>query len=140
MVDVRRREFIKLLGAAAAAAPLAAPAQSQAMPVVGILGAGSPARITGVLAQGLKESGYTENENVRLEYRFAHGAYDLLPRMADELVNLPVNVLATFGTAAARVAKAASAKVLPPVPVVFSFGSDPVAEGLVASLNHPGGA
>jgi putative ABC transport system substrate-binding protein len=92
-----------------------------------------------LFAQGLKESGYTEGQNVRMEYRWAQGAYDLLPGMAKELVSLPVNVLATFGTAAARVAKTASVEVSPPVPVVFSFGSDPVAEGLVASLNRPGG-
>jgi putative ABC transport system substrate-binding protein len=137
---MERREFITLLGGAAAAWPVVALGQQSAMPVVGVLGAGSAAPLTTVaLAQGLKESGYTEGENVRIEYRWARGAYDLLPTMADELVNLPVNVLATFGTAAARVAKAASAKVSPPVPVVFSFGSDPVAEGLVASLNRPGG-
>jgi putative ABC transport system substrate-binding protein len=137
---MERREFITLLGGAAAAWPVVALGQQPAMPVVGVLGAGSAAPLTTVaLAQGLKESGYTEGENVRIEYRWARGAYDLLPTMADELVNLPVNVLATFGTAAARVAKAASAKVSPPVPVVFSFGSDPVAEGLVASLNRPGG-
>ena len=77
-MGVRRREFIKLLGAAAAAAPLAAPAQPQAMPVVGLLGAGSAAPLTTVaLAQGLKESGYTEGENVRIEYRWASGAYPL---------------------------------------------------------------
>jgi putative ABC transport system substrate-binding protein len=136
-----RREFITLLGGAAAAAvPIAARAQQPGMPIVGILAAGSPAPLfTVALAQGLKESGYTEGQNVRIEYRWARGAYDLLPRMADDLVSLRVNVLATFGTAAARVAKAASVKVAPPVPVVFSFGSDPVAEGLVASLNRPGG-
>ncbi len=129
-----------LLGGAVATWPLAARAQQAPMPVVGILGAGSPAPLfTVALAQGLKESGYTESQNVRIEYRWARGAYDLLPKMADELVQLPVNILATFGTAAARVAKAASVKVSPPVPVVFSFGSDPVAEGLVASLNRPGG-
>jgi ABC-type uncharacterized transport system substrate-binding protein len=137
---MRRRAFITLLSGAAVAWPLAARAQQPAMPVVGVLGAGSPAPLfTVAIAQGLKESGYTEGENVRIEYRWARGAYGLLPGMADELVSLPVNVLATFGTPAARVAKGASVKVSPPVPVVFSFGSDPVAEGLVASLNRPGG-
>jgi putative ABC transport system substrate-binding protein len=137
---MKRREFISLLGGAAAAWPLGALAQQPAMPVVGVLGAGSPAPLfTVALAQGLKESGYTEGENVRIEYRWARGAYGLLPGMADELVSLPVNVLTTFGTPAARVAKGASVKVSPPVPVVFSFGGDPVAEGLVASLNRPGG-
>ena len=137
---MKRREFIALFGGVAAAWPLAARGQQAAMPVVGVLGSGSPAPLfTVALAQGLKDSGYTEGENVRVEYRWARGAYDLLPRMADELVNLRVNVLATFGTPAARVAKAASVKISPPVPVVFSFGSDAVAEGLVASLNRPGG-
>jgi putative ABC transport system substrate-binding protein len=136
---IGRREFITLLGGATAW-PLAARAQQAATPVVGVLGSGSRAPLfTVALAQGLKESGYIEGENVRIEYRWARGAYDLLPRMADELVGLPANVLATFGTAAARVAKTASLKVSPAVPVVFSFGSDPVAEGLVASLNRPGG-
>jgi putative tryptophan/tyrosine transport system substrate-binding protein len=143
MLDMKRREFIALLGAGGlllAVKVRRARAQQPAMPVVGILGAGSPAPIyTVALAQGLKESGYTEGQNVRMEYRWARGAYDLLPGMASELVRLPVNVLATFGTAAARVAKAASVEVSPPVPVVFSFGSDPVAEGLVASLNRPRG-
>ena len=76
---------------------------------------------------------------MRIEYRSAGGAYELLPGMADELVRLPVNVLAINGTPATRAAKAASLRVSPPVPVVFAFGSDPVAEGLVASLNRPGG-
>jgi ABC-type uncharacterized transport system substrate-binding protein len=137
---MRRREFIAFLGGAAAAWPLAARAQQPVMPVVGVLGAGSPAPLfTVALAQGLKESGYVEGQNVRIEYRWAAGIYDRLPAMAAELVQLRVDVIATFGTAAARVAKTASLAVSPPLPVVFSFGSDPVAEGLVASLNRPGG-
>ena len=136
---MRRREFIALLGGTAAW-PVAARAQKPGMPLVGVLGAGSPAPLfTVALAEGLKESGLVEGENVRIEYRWAGGNYERLPAMAAELTKLPVDVLATFGTAAARVAKAASVAVSPPVPVVFSFGSDPVAEGLVASLNRPGG-
>src|SRR5262249_48333944 len=76
---------------------------------------------------------------LRIEYRWARGVYDLLPGMADELVSLRVNVLAPFGTAAVRAAKSASVKVFSPMPVVFSFGRDPVAEGLGASLHRPGG-
>jgi putative ABC transport system substrate-binding protein len=137
---LRRREFMTLLGGAAAAWPLGARAQQRAMPVVGVLGSGSPAPLfTAALAEGLKETGYVEGQNVRIEYRWANGAYDRLPALAAELVNLRVSVLATFGTAAARVAKATSVTLAPTLPVVFSFGSDPVAEGLVASFNRPGG-
>jgi putative tryptophan/tyrosine transport system substrate-binding protein len=140
MFGMRRRSFMTLLGSAAATWPLAARAQQAPMPVVGVLGAGSPATLfTVALAQGLKESGYVEGQNVRIEYRWAAGVYDRLPRMAADLVKLRVDVITTFGTAAARVAKAASVEVSPPIPVVFSFGSDPVAEGLVASINRPGG-
>ena len=93
-----RREFITLAGAAAAW-PLAARAQQPVMPVVGVLGARSPAPLfTVALAQGLKESGYVEGQNVRIEYRWAAGIYDRLPAMAAELVQLRVDVIATFGT------------------------------------------
>jgi putative ABC transport system substrate-binding protein len=135
-----RRSFLGALGGVAAVWPLTAHGQRSVLPVVGILGSGSPAPLfTTAIADGLKESEYTEGRNVHLEYRWARGAYDMLPRMADELVSLRVNVLATFGTPAAHAAKAASLKASPPIPVVFSFGSDPVAEGLVGSLNRPGG-
>jgi putative tryptophan/tyrosine transport system substrate-binding protein len=116
-----------LLGCAAAAWPLAARAQQPAMPVIGVLGSGS-AQFKDALAQGMKETGYIEGQNVRMEYRWAGSAYDRLPGLADELVKMRVTV-----------AKAASLKVSPAVPVVFSFGGDPVAEGLVVSLNRPGG-
>jgi putative ABC transport system substrate-binding protein len=136
---MRRREFIALLGGSAAAWPLSAHAQ-QPMPTIGVLGSGSPAPLfTVALADGLKEAGYVEGQNVRIEYRWANGSYERLPLLAAELLDLRISVLATFGTAAARVAKALAVKVSPAVPVVFSFGSDPVAEGLVASLNRPGG-
>ena len=138
MLDVRRRQFITLVGGAAAAWPLATRAQQPAMPVVGVLG-GASTQFRDALAQGLKETGYIEGHNVRIEYRWAEGAYDRLPGMADELVSLRANVLATLGGAAAHAAKSASVKVSPAVPVVFALGGDPVAEGLVASLNRPGG-
>jgi putative ABC transport system substrate-binding protein len=134
---IRRREFITLLGTAAAW-PLAARAQQPAVPVVGVLGSAST-QFKDALAAGLKESGFIDAQNVRIEYRWAEGDYDRLPAMADELVKLRVNVLATLGTAAARAAKSASLKVSPPVPVVFALGADPVAMGLVASFNRPGG-
>jgi putative tryptophan/tyrosine transport system substrate-binding protein len=134
---VKRREFISLIGGAAAW-PLAARAQQSPMPVVGVLASAS-AQFKDAFVRGLSEAGYIEGQNVRVEYRWAAGAYDRLSAMADELVNLRVNVIATFGAAAAPVAKAASTKVSPPIPVVFVLGSDPVAEGLVASLNRPGG-
>src|SRR5262245_15121579 len=135
---IRRRKFIMLLGGAAAAWPLAARAQQPAMPVVGVLGGGST-HFKDSFVRGLSEAGYVEGQNVRVEYRWVAGAYDRLSAMADELVNLRVNVIATLGAAAAPVAKAASTKVAPPIPVVFVLGSNPVAEGLVASLNRPGG-
>jgi len=135
---MRRRAFITVLGGTAAAWPLVARAQQTAMPVVGVLGSSSsPAENS--LVEGLKETGFIDGQNVRIEYRWARGAYDRLPGMADELINLPVNVLVAFGSAAVPVAKSASLKVSPAVPVVFSFGGDPVAEGLVASFNRPGG-
>jgi putative tryptophan/tyrosine transport system substrate-binding protein len=83
--------------------------------------------------------GYIDGQNVHVEYRWAYGTYDRLPGMADELVKLPADVLFAIGTPAARVAKSASLKVHPAVPVVFNCGADPVAEGLVATLNRPGG-
>ena len=134
---MRRREFITLVGGAAAW-PLAASAQQQSMPLLGVLGSGS-AQFKDALVAGLKESGYVDGHNLRIEYRWAEGAYDRLPAMADELVTkLRVNVLAAVGSAAPD-AIAASLKVSPAVPVVFAFGRDPVADGLVASFNRPGG-
>jgi ABC-type uncharacterized transport system substrate-binding protein len=134
----KRREFVTLLGGAAAAWPLAVRAQQPAMPVVGVLGSAS-AQFKDAFVGGLSEAGYVEGQNVRVEYRWAAGAYDRLSAMADELVNLRVNVIATFGAAAAPVGKAASTKVSPPIPVVFVFSLDPVQLGLVASLSRPGG-
>jgi putative tryptophan/tyrosine transport system substrate-binding protein len=122
----------------AAAWPLVA--RGQQLPVIGVLGSGAPGSLfTAAIAEGLRETGFVERQNVLLEYRWASGDYRRLPVMAAELVERKVSVLLTFGTPAARPAKRASANVAPAIPVVFSFGSDPVAEGLVASLNRPGG-
>jgi putative ABC transport system substrate-binding protein len=134
---MKRRAFITLLGGAAAW-PLSARAQQPAMPMVGVLGSAST-QFRDALAEGLKETGFIEGRNLRIEYRWAEGAYDRLPGMADELVNLQVNVIVALGGAAARAAKSASVRVSPAIPVVFVHGGDPVAERLVASLNRPGG-
>jgi putative ABC transport system substrate-binding protein len=142
---MRRRDFILTGSVAAVAWPGAARTQQPAMPVVGVLGAGAPNEFTpGALLQGLKETGFVEGQNGRVEYRWARGAYERLPALAAELLALRINVLATFGTAAVRVAKsatagAAAANGQPAVPVVFAFGGDPVAEEIVASFNRPGG-
>jgi len=134
---MQRREFIGLLGGAAASWPLAAHAQQVTTPVVGFLHSGSKLRSPHIIGfgQGLDETGFVDGRNVTVQYRFAEGHYDQLPAMVADFVNGNVAVLAALGgVQTALAAKPASAT----IPVIFANGSDPVRFGLVESLNRPG--
>jgi putative ABC transport system substrate-binding protein len=136
---MRRRDFLGVLGGAAAAWPLAARAQQPAVPVVGfmhILSNENVPQFVPAFRQGLKEQGFVEGQNLAVEYRWAHGDYDRLPDLAADLVGRQVTVLAaTGGQPSPKVAMAATQT----IPIVFTTNGDPVREGLVASLNRPGG-
>jgi putative ABC transport system substrate-binding protein len=135
---MRRREFITLLGGAAAIWPLAARAQQPAMPVVAVLSALSQVTTNHLITswqRGLTETGYVDGKNIAVEFRFADGHYERLPAFASELVSRPVGLIVAMAPPAALAAKLATTS----IPIVFVVGLDPVAAGLVTSFNRLGG-
>ena len=136
---MNRRDVIRVLAGAAAASPLRVVAQESALPVIGYLSARSPQdtrHLVLAFQRGLGEGGFTDGQNVRIEYRWARGQYDRLPALAAELVRRPVNVLASTGGEPAALAAKASTSM---IPIVFAVGGDPVTRGLVASFSRPAG-
>jgi putative ABC transport system substrate-binding protein len=140
MVAMRRREFLSILGGAAAAtSPPAVRAQQPAMPVVGFLHGGSAAVFTQqsmAFREGLRSAGYIEGQNLTIEYRWAEGDFERLPALADALVRRRVNVIAAIG---GDIVARAAMKAASGIPIVFMVGQDVIRSGLVASLNRPGG-
>ena len=135
--DMQRRAFITLLGGATAALPFTARAQQPLLPVIGYLESASQGQFSDLIPafrKGLSETGYTDGQNVRIEYRWAEGQYDRLPTLTTELIRGNATLIFTTALISAQAAKAVTTT----VPIVFVSGPDPVQLGLVASLNRPG--
>src|SRR5260370_38963902 len=139
MLDMRRREFVTLLGGAAVTWPLAGNAQNPTVPVIGFLSSASPGpfgRLADAFRQGLREGGYIEGRQVTIEYRSADGQFARLPELAADLVHRRVSLIVAAGGAGS--ARAAS-RATPAIPILFIVGPNPISDGLLTSLNRPGG-